>query len=288
MKILFPAAVRGMCGGVRRALELVEQSLQKYPPPLFVLHEIVHNTFIVENLKSRGVRFVESLEEVPEHGVVVFSAHGVARAVEVEAAARHLTVVDASCPLVKRVHEAAARAAEAGETVLLIGHRNHPEVVGTLGRLPAGGAIVLEKEEEVETLPDSLHGHPLRALTQTTLSDDDTTALLARLRERFPHLEGGGNLCNATLLRQRAMRDVAKKAELAIILGSAHSSNARRLREAAAAEGCRTLLLERAAALDCSVLEGVERLAFSAGASVPAELETELLERLAGLGYSAL
>ena len=286
MKRLLAVQPRGMCGGVRRALAVVEEVLAEPERPVYVLHEIVHNTYIVENLKRRGVLFVESPEQVPPGSRLIFSAHGVSRAVEQTAAARRLCVLDATCPLVKRVHAEARAAADRGETVLLIGHRGHPEIQGTLGQLPPEAEVrVVENAAEAATLPDSYARRPLRLLTQTTLSVEETAELTALLRRRFPQLQVHENICAATRLRQQAVREAARQAECTIVLGSPHSSNSRRLREVAAKEGSRALLVDLPEELDERELAGVNTLAFSAGASVPEELEKALLQRLSELGF---
>lgn len=279
---LLIAAPRGFCAGVDRAIRIVELSIEKYGAPIYVRHEIVHNRHVVEALKAKGAIFVEELDEVPDGVPVVFSAHGVPKAVPHKAAERGLDYIDATCPLVSKVHRQAERLIKDGRHILFIGHSGHPEVIGTLGQVPEG-AITL-----VETIDDVAHITPadpeaLAFLTQTTLSVDDTAEIIAALRARFPAIVGprGEDICYATSNRQAAVKELAVQCDAVLVLGSPNSSNSVRLAEVAKREGTRALLIERATCLDMDWLEGVRTLGITAGASAPEILVRELVERLA-------
>ena len=226
---IFIARPHGMCAGVRRALDTVEAVLKSAPAPVYVLHEIVHNNFIVNRLKERGVIFAETLAEVPEGAVLLFSAHGVSAAVEEEARRRSLRTVDATCPLVKSLQSAASKSFRPGEVLILIGHRGHPEVEGVLGRVPAGGTVhVISGAAEVPGLPELPAGTPVRALSQTTLNLEAVDEVLAALRNRWPQLESGPGVCYATTNRQKAVRQLAARCRTLLIIGSPRSSNSNR------------------------------------------------------------
>jgi 4-hydroxy-3-methylbut-2-enyl diphosphate reductase len=276
------AAPRGFCAGVERAIAIVERALASYGAPVYVRHEIVHNRYVVKRLEAKGAVFVEELSDVPDGVPVVFSAHGVPRTVVREAQARGLFYLDATCPLVSKVHREAARHHAAGRHVLLIGHAGHPEVIGTLGQLPAGAITLIESAEDATrvSVPDPTR---LAYTTQTTLSVEEAAGILAVLKRRFPAMQGPKteDICYATTNRQRAVKAIAGACDLVIVLGAPNSSNARRLVEVAGAAGAPAILLQRAAEFDWACLDGVSRLGISAGASAPEELVQELLERLA-------
>jgi 4-hydroxy-3-methylbut-2-enyl diphosphate reductase len=274
------ASPRGFCAGVERAIEIVEQALEQNGPPVYVRHEIVHNRYVVEGLRAKGAVFVEELDEVPENALVVFSAHGVPKAVPAEARRRNLLYADATCPLVSKVHRGVEQHYRAGRTVLLIGHSGHPEVVGTMGQLPAGAVILVEDVAQAETLsvPDA---SKLAYATQTTLSVRETEGILAALKRRFPALVGPRreDICYATTNRQRAVEAIAPKADLTLIIGSPNSSNSVRLVEVARAAGCpAAVLVQNSACMDWRLLDEVSTVAISAGASAPEALVEELIE----------
>ncbi len=276
---LLLASPRGFCAGVDRAIQIVERALEKYGRPVYVRHEIVHNRFVVENLEAKGAIFVEELDAVPDDRPVVFSAHGVPKSVPAEAQRRTLLYVDATCPLVSKVHREAERHHAAGRTILLIGHRGHPEVVGTMGQLPPGAVILVEDAQQAETVevgdPDNL-----AFATQTTLSVDDTAGIVAILQRRFPGMHGPKveDICYATTNRQAAVKAIAPRCEALVVIGAPNSSNSMRLVEVAKTYGCaRATLIRRAADLDWAWLEGVSRLGVTAGASAPELLVDELI-----------
>ena len=284
------ARPRGFCAGVDRAIEIVERALARYGPPVYVRHEVVHNRHVVEDLRRRGAVFVEELDEVPEGAVVVFSAHGVPRRVQDEAAARGLTVLDATCPLVTKVHGEVRRHAREGREVVLIGHAGHPEVEGTVGQYEAeaapGGAIhLVEDEADAERLAPR-DPRRLAYVTQTTLSVDDTRRIVAVLRRRFPAIQGPrrDDICYATQNRQDAVKRLAAACGLVLVVGSPNSSNSNRLREIAAAHGARAHLVDDASQIDPAWLEGVERVGVTAGASAPEHLVEEVVAWLRARG----
>jgi len=274
------AAPRGFCAGVARAVAIVERALAQFGGPVYVRHEIVHNRFVVEELAAKGAVFVEELAEVPANGVVVFSAHGVSQAVRREAAARRLKVLDATCPLVTKVHREAVRHAQAGRHVFLIGHRGHPEVVGTLGQLPAGALTLVPSAAEAKRLmppPDC----GLAYVMQTTLSVDEAAAIVAILRHRFPGIAAprSDDICYATTNRQQAVKQLAPRVDTLLVVGAPNSSNSQRLVETARAAGCRgARLIGRAADIPWGALQGVRRLGLTAGASAPEILVQEVLD----------
>ena len=278
------AQPRGFCAGVDRAIEIVRRALDRFGAPVYVLHEIVHNRHVLEDLSSRGAIFVSELEEVPEGSVTIFSAHGVGMAAVNEAAARELRVIDATCPLVTKVHNQAQLYRSGGRELILIGHPGHPEVEGTRGRVE-GKVHVLSTVEEVASLevPDEVE---LAYVTQTTLSVDDTRDVIEALEERFPRIQGPNlsDICYATQNRQDAVRALATDIELLIVVGSENSSNSSRLRELGERSGVRAHLLDDPAAIDPAWLVGVERIGVTAGASAPEELVQLVLERLQELG----
>jgi 4-hydroxy-3-methylbut-2-en-1-yl diphosphate reductase len=273
------AGPRGFCAGVDRAIRIVELALEKGGAPVYVRHEIVHNRTVVEALEKKGAVFVEELDQVPDGVAVVFSAHGVPRAVIEEAARRDLVALDATCPLVTKVHVEAARWHREGRIVILIGHAGHPEVIGTMGQLPQGAVVLVERESDVAALAVA-DPERLAYVTQTTLSVDDTAAVIARLRARFPAIAGPRNedICYATTNRQTAVKAIAPGCDGFVVLGAPNSSNSNRLVEVARAAGCaKAMLIERAADLDPAWLENVAILGVSAGASAPEILVEELI-----------
>jgi 4-hydroxy-3-methylbut-2-enyl diphosphate reductase len=274
------AQPRGFCAGVERAIEIVERAIEKYGPPIYVRHEIVHNRHVVERLRAKGAHFVDELDEIPPGSVTIFSAHGVASAVEEAATQRGLPVIDATCPLVSKVHSEGQRYANQGREIILIGHAGHPEIEGTMGRI-SGRVHLISKPEEVAGLKVS---DPLKLafITQTTLSVDDTRAVIDALRERFPTIVGPDtkDICYATQNRQRAARELALDVDVVLVVGAANSSNSNRLREIAAEQGVPAYLIADADALDPTWLAGVESVGITAGASAPAELVQQLIDRL--------
>ncbi|HKU98435.1 MAG TPA: 4-hydroxy-3-methylbut-2-enyl diphosphate reductase [Vineibacter sp.] len=273
------ASPRGFCAGVDRAIQIVERVLLKFGPPVYVRHEIVHNRFVVESLEAKGAVFIEELDQVPDGRPVVFSAHGVPKAVPAEAARRHLIHVDATCPLVSKVHRETEHHHEAGRTVILIGHGGHPEVVGTMGQLPAGAVILVETIEQAERL-EVADADNLAFVTQTTLSVDDTAQIVAALQRRFPKLAGPRreDICYATTNRQAAVKAIATDCDGLIVIGAPNSSNSMRLVEVARSYGCpKAMLVQRAADMDWRWLDGVWRLGITAGASAPELLVEELI-----------
>jgi 4-hydroxy-3-methylbut-2-en-1-yl diphosphate reductase len=273
------ASPRGFCAGVERAIQIVERAIERYGRPVYVRHEIVHNRSVVESLEAKGAIFVEELDDVPDDRPVVFSAHGVAKAVPAEAERRHLLYVDATCPLVSKVHREAERHFEAGRTVVLIGHAGHPEIVGTIGQLPAGAILLVENVAQAEALstPDPTN---LAYATQTTLSVDDTIEIVAALRRRFPRIQGPKmeDICYATTNRQTAVKAIAERCDALVVIGAPNSSNSMRLVEVAASSGCRkSRLVQRAAEMDWEWLAGTRSLGVTAGASAPEMLVDELI-----------
>jgi 4-hydroxy-3-methylbut-2-enyl diphosphate reductase len=273
------ASPRGFCAGVERAIQIVECAIERYGQPVYVRHEIVHNRYVVENLEAKGAIFVDELDEVPDDRPVVFSAHGVPKAVPAEAARRNLLYVDATCPLVSKVHREAERHFAVGRTVVLIGHAGHPEVIGTIGQLPAGAVLLVENVAQAEAL--AVHDPSnLAYATQTTLSVDDTIEIVTALRRRFPAIQGPKmeDICYATANRQAAVKAIVQRCDALVVIGAPNSSNSMRLVEVAASHGCRkSRLVQRAADMDWSWLEGVRRLGITAGASAPETLVDELV-----------
>jgi 4-hydroxy-3-methylbut-2-en-1-yl diphosphate reductase len=283
MRIIL-AQPRGFCAGVVRAVEIVERALQLHGAPVYVRHEIVHNRRVVEDLEARGARFVESLEEVPPGAVTIFSAHGVPRAVEREAAARGLPVLDATCPLVSKVHAEGRRYAGLGRALVLIGHAGHPEVVGTLGQIP-GEVHVVASAAEVEALPIP-PARPVAYVTQTTLSVDDTRGVIEALHRRFADLAGPDtrDICYATQNRQAAARELARQVDVLLVVGATNSSNSNRLRGIGAEGGVPCYLIPDAAALRPEWVAGAGSVGITAGASAPECLVQEVIAALARLG----
>jgi 4-hydroxy-3-methylbut-2-enyl diphosphate reductase len=275
------AAPRGFCAGVDRAIEIVERALRRYGAPVYVRHEIVHNRYVVEALKAKGAVFVDELDEVPADAHVVFSAHGVPKAVPAEAERRALEYLDATCPLVSKVHRQAERQVEAGRHIVFVGHRGHPEAIGTYGQVPEGQMTVIETVADAEALAFP-PGAPLAFLTQTTLSVDDTAAIVAVLKARFPHIVGpkAEDICYATSNRQAAVKQIAADSDLVLVIGAPNSSNSLRLVEVAQRLGTEARLIQRAAEIEPEWLEGVATLGLTAGASAPEALVREVVDRL--------
>lgn len=275
------AAPRGFCAGVDRAIQIVELSLQKYGAPVYVRHEIVHNKFVVDSLRAKGAVFVEELDEIPNDGQpVIFSAHGVPKSVPANAQAREMFFIDATCPLVSKVHREAERHYESGEQIILIGHAGHPEVIGTMGQLPKGAVVLVETIEDVEKLEID-DPEKLAYCTQTTLSVDDTAMIVEALQKKFPHIKGPRkeDICYATTNRQAAMKAIAPLSDAVMVLGAPNSSNSNRLVEVAALNGCsKALLVQRVHEIDWNWMEGVSVLGLSAGASAPEILVNEVIE----------
>ena len=280
LKILL-AGPRGFCAGVDRAIKIVELALEKYGAPVYVRHEIVHNRYVVEALEEKGAVFVEELEEVPGGVPVVFSAHGVARAVFSEADERELFYLDATCPLVTKVHVDARRHESEGRQVILIGHAGHPEVIGTMGQLPEGRMILVETAEQARTL-EVADPERLSYVTQTTLSVDETEAIVEVLKQRFPAIEPPRkeDICYATTNRQAAVKAIARRCDALAVIGAPYSSNSKRLTEVADDSGCeKAILIQRAREIDPVWLNGVGTLGVTAGASAPEILVQELIDR---------
>src|SRR5579863_6414432 len=277
-------APRGFCAGVVRAIEVVETALKLYGPPVYVRHEIVHNKHVVDALKAKGVVFIREVDEAPAgNAPVVFSAHGVAKSVPERAAARNLFTIDATCPLVTKVHREAQAHFKRGRKIVLVGHPGHPEVVGTMGQLPEGAVTLVATIGEVASLPFS-PDEPLAYVTQTTLSVDDTREIVEALKSRYPQAAAPPveDICYATTNRQEAVKRAAAQVEAFIVVGAANSSNSQRLREVAEREGCRiALLVASATDIEWAKLEGVRSLGVSAGASAPEVLVEDILDRLA-------
>ncbi|NBB26124.1 4-hydroxy-3-methylbut-2-enyl diphosphate reductase [Porphyrobacter sp. SLTP] len=279
---LLIAAPRGFCAGVDRAIEIVEKALERYGSPVYVRHEIVHNKYVVEQLKAKGAIFVKELDEVPDDAPVVFSAHGVPKAIPAEARRRQLLYVDATCPLVSKIHRQAERQIEKGRHIIFIGHEGHPEVIGTMGQVEPGQMTLVETIEDVDKLPfDS--DEELAYLTQTTLSVDDTREVIQALEWRYPNISGprAEDICYATSNRQAAVKELAQDCELVLVIGSPNSSNALRLVEVAERLGTPAKLIQRATEIDFSWLEGVKTLGLTAGASAPEILVREVVDALA-------
>ena len=282
IKVLL-AKPRGFCAGVERAIEIVERALQKYGRPVYVRHEIVHNKFVVEDLKSKGAIFVDDLANIPDGATTVFSAHGVSEKVEQDALARDLPVIDATCPLVKKVHREAQKHEDKGKQLILIGHEGHPEVEGTSGRVK-GEVILVQSVADVASIVVADPSN-LAYVTQTTLSVDDTKQIINALRARFPQIEGPDlrDICYATQNRQDAVRELAKQADLVLVIGSQNSSNSNRLRDLAEEIGVAAYLINGPDDIDARWLEDVNVIGITAGASAPEILLEKVIDRLATL-----
>ncbi|MFA7606187.1 MAG: 4-hydroxy-3-methylbut-2-enyl diphosphate reductase [Rhodocyclaceae bacterium] len=278
------ATPRGFCAGVERAIEIVERALQRFGAPIYVRHEVVHNKFVVEDLRTKGAIFVEELDEVPAGSTVIFSAHGVSQQVRDEAARRGLRVFDATCPLVTKVHIEVSRMREQGREIVMIGHKGHPEVEGTMGQVRDGIHLV-ESVEDVARL-EVADPQRLAFVTQTTLSMDDAAAIIAALRERFPDIVGPrkDDICYATQNRQDAVKLMSDEVDAVLVVGSVNSSNSNRLREVAELRGVPAWLIDNADAIDPVWLDGKARIGVTAGASAPEILVQQVIDRLQALG----
>lgn len=282
LKILL-AAPRGFCAGVDRAIQIVEKALEKYGAPVYVRHEIVHNRYVVENLRDKGAVFVEELDEIPDDGrPVVFSAHGVPKSVPEEAQQREMFFIDATCPLVSKVHREAERHFKNGKHIILIGHQGHPEVIGTMGQMPDGAAVLVETVEDVGKL-DVSDPENLAFCTQTTLSVDDTAEVVKALEARFPSIEGPHkeDICYATTNRQAAVKAIAAEADALIVIGAPNSSNSNRLVEVGKVYGCqKAMMVQRATDIEWDWFDGVQTVGLTAGASAPDILVDEVIDAI--------
>jgi 4-hydroxy-3-methylbut-2-enyl diphosphate reductase len=283
MKVIL-AQPRGFCAGVVRAIEIVERALEKYGPPVYVRHEIVHNKHVVESLKAKGAVFVEDVSEVPDNAVTIFSAHGVAKSVENEALERNLPVLNATCPLVTKVHNQGKRYVGQGRKLILIGHAGHPEVVGTMGQIPSP-VILVQSEADVDKLDLPLDT-PVAYVTQTTLSVDDTSGIIQALQRKFTDIVGPEtrDICYATQNRQSAVRDLSKLVDVILVVGATNSSNSNRLREIGEEVGLPSYLIADGSELDPKWLVGAKVIGLTAGASAPEVLVEDVIDRLRRLG----
>ncbi len=282
---------RGFCAGVDRAISIVERALELFSPPIYVRHEVVHNRYVVQNLKDRGAVFVEELDQVPDDSIVIFSAHGVSQAVRAEAKHRGLKVFDATCPLVTKVHLQVTRASRKGIECILIGHAGHPEVEGTMGQYnnPNGGVLLVESPADVESLVVKDKNN-LCFVTQTTLSMDDTKDVIEALQKRFPTIQGPrkDDICYATQNRQDAVRNIADDVDLFLVVGSKNSSNSNRLRELAQKKGTQAYLVDSSDDIDAAWFDGVTKVAVTAGASAPEVLVKQVIDAVAKLAPSVI
>ncbi|HHX0536287.1 TPA: 4-hydroxy-3-methylbut-2-enyl diphosphate reductase [Haemophilus influenzae] len=290
MKIIL-ANPRGFCAGVDRAISIVELALKIHGAPIYVRHEVVHNRFVVNGLRDRGAIFVEELSEVPDGAIVIFSAHGVSQAVRQEAKDRNLKVFDATCPLVTKVHMQVARASRKGTKAILIGHKGHPEVEGTMGQYSNedGGIFLIEKVEDIARLPMQ-DNDDLTFMTQTTLSLDDTAETIAALKEKYPAIQGPhkNDICYATTNRQEAVRELAKLSDLVLVVGSKNSSNSNRLAELASRMGIKSQLLDDPSDIQDDWFNDVKTIGITAGASAPEELVQSIISRLKEFGADTI
>ncbi|VTX56803.1 4-hydroxy-3-methylbut-2-enyl diphosphate reductase [Haemophilus haemolyticus] len=290
MKIIL-ANPRGFCAGVDRAISIVELALEIHGAPIYVRHEVVHNRFVVNGLRDRGAIFVEELSEVPDGAIVIFSAHGVSQTVRQEAKDRNLKVFDATCPLVTKVHMQVARASRKGTKAILIGHKGHPEVEGTMGQYSNedGGIFLIEKVEDIARLPMQ-ENDDLTFMTQTTLSLDDTAETIAALKEKYPAIQGPhkNDICYATTNRQEAVRELAKLSDLVLVVGSKNSSNSNRLAELASRMGVKSQLLDDPSDIQADWFNDVKTIGITAGASAPEELVQSIISRLKEFGANTI
>ena len=281
---------RGFCAGVDRAIDIVNRALDLFTPPIYVRHEVVHNKFVVDGLRDRGAIFVDELDQVPDDNIVIFSAHGVSKAVQQEAKKRGLKVFDATCPLVTKVHMEVTRYAKKGSEVILIGHKGHPEVEGTMGQYDSteGGKIYLVEDESDVALLTPNNPDTLSYVSQTTLSMDDTAKVIKALRQKFPNIYGPktDDICYATQNRQDAVKDLAKQSDLILVVGSPNSSNSNRLRELGERIGATAFLIDNASEIQATWFEGIDKVGITAGASAPEILVNEVVKRVQELGGS--
>ncbi|HZV20309.1 MAG TPA: 4-hydroxy-3-methylbut-2-enyl diphosphate reductase [Hyphomicrobiales bacterium] len=283
MKVVL-AQPRGFCAGVVRAISIVERALQKYEAPVYVRHEIVHNKHVVEDLKAKGARFVDEIDEIPKGAVTIFSAHGVSKSVENSAQSRNLPVIDATCPLVTKVHLQGKKYLSQGRTIILVGHAGHPEVEGTMGQIP-GPVHLVQTEEDVETLPIMVDT-PVAYVTQTTLSIDDTRGIIDAIKRRFKNVVGPetNDICYATQNRQMAVRELSKLADVILVVGAKNSSNSNRLREIGEEAGVPSYLLADGSELDPEWVRNAKVIGLTAGASAPEAMVQDVIESLRALG----
>ena len=290
MKIIL-ANPRGFCAGVDRAISIVELALEIHGAPIYVRHEVVHNRFVVNGLRERGAIFVEELNEVPDGAIVIFSAHGVSQAVRQEAKDRNLKVFDATCPLVTKVHMQVARASRKGTKAILIGHKGHPEVEGTMGQYgnQEGGIYLIESVEDIAHLPVQ-QDDDLTFMTQTTLSSDDTAETITALKQKYPAIQGPhkNDICYATTNRQQAVRELAKQSDLVVVVGSKNSSNSNRLAELASRMGVASKLIDDPNDIQANWFDGVQTIGVTAGASAPEELVQSVISRLKEFGVTTV
>ena len=287
-KEILLAQPRGFCAGVDRAIEIVERALAEFGAPIYVRHEIVHNAYVVDDLRRKGAIFIEELDEVPQGNTVIFSAHGVSKAVQSEAEVRGLRVFDATCPLVTKVHVEVAKMRREGREIIMIGHDGHPEVEGTMGQASEGMYLV-ENVDDVQTL-EVTNPDMLAYVSQTTLSVDDTADIIAALKRRFPSISEPkrGDICYATTNRQEAVKFMAPQVEVVIVVGSPNSSNSNRLREVAEKKGAAAYMVDNAAQIDFAWIEGRSRIGVTAGASAPEVLVQAVIDRLKELGAKSV
>jgi 4-hydroxy-3-methylbut-2-enyl diphosphate reductase len=281
---LLVASPRGFCAGVDRAIRIVELALERLGSPVYVRHEIVHNRNVVDALRAKGAVFVEELNEVPDGAPVIFSAHGVPKSVPAHARARALTYIDATCPLVSKVHRQAENLVRGGRHILFIGHAGHPEVIGTFGQVPHGAMTLVETLEDAHSLDSAIGAQPLAYLTQTTLSVDDTGEIIAALQARFPHIEGPAreDICYATSNRQAAVKEIASRADVVLVVGAPNSSNSVRLVEVARRRGIPAHLVQEAGDIQWSWFDGARSVGLTAGASAPETLVQDVIAAMAG------
>jgi (E)-4-hydroxy-3-methyl-but-2-enyl pyrophosphate reductase (IPP and DMAPP forming) len=285
-KRIILASPRGFCAGVVRAIDIVNLALEAYGPPIYVLNEIVHNRYVVEDLRNKGARFVKSLDDVPEGGRVIFSAHGISPEVRKRAVKRQLQAIDATCPLVTKVHLEAIKYKKQNYTIILIGHRDHDEVTGTMGEAPDNIHLISTAEEVDQLqLPENAK---IAYLTQTTLSLDDTREIIERLRSRFPQIQGPNvdDICYATQNRQTAVQQMAKSTDVVLVIGSSNSSNSNRLVEVAQKSGARSYLINDSDSIDATWLHGCDSIGITAGASTPETLVLQVVEHLRDRGFT--
>jgi 4-hydroxy-3-methylbut-2-enyl diphosphate reductase len=288
MKRLYLASPRGFCAGVRRAISIVENSIEANKnKDVYVYHEIVHNKFIIEKLKAEGVKFIDDLNLAPTNSELILSAHGASKYIEKKAEEKNISILDATCPLVKKIHRELVRLIDEGYEVLLIGHREHPEIVGTVGQVDSHIHIISERATYDE-LPDIVDKDKIAFLTQTTLSQDDIEGIIGLLNKKYPNIEGYSDICYATQNRQNAVKELCRYAEVILVIGSPNSSNSNRLREVAELNGVKAYLIDSFEDIDYELFDKVERIGITAGASAPECLVTELIEKLKSLGYGDL
>ncbi len=287
MDQLLLAEPRGFCAGVDRAIEIVERALEVYGAPVYVRHEIVHNRFVVEGLRQKGARFIDDVEDAPDGALLIFSAHGVSKAVRASGEQRGLRVIDATCPLVTKVHLELLRHYQRGDQVILIGHAGHPEVEGTMGQAPVGAVLLVATPEDVASLKVR-DPQKLAFVTQTTLSVDDATDVIEALRKRFPNIQGPKreDICYATSNRQMAVKALALRSDVVLVIGSKNSSNSNRLREVAERSGCHAYLIDGPEDIDCAWFTATSRIGITAGASAPETLVDRVIVALEGYGFS--